>query len=143
MQFITEKNGIKFYDSSIDSTPSRTAATLNCFTKPLTVICGGYDKNLTYEILADALSSYATNVIITGSAAPKILNAIHSLPEIPFKYYRIEDFEEAVKKAASVTPKSGSVVLSPACASFDHFRNFDERGKHFKKIIMEYISGND
>ena len=135
MQFIAEKNGVKFYDSSIDSTPSRTAATLKCFPKPLTVICGGYDKNLTYEILADVLKDTATNVIITGSAAPKIMNSIHSLPSVPFKYYHIEDFEEAIKKAASVTPKSGSVVLSPACASFDRFKDYKERGDFFANIV--------
>ena len=77
----------------------------------------------------------ATNVIITGSAAPKILNAIHSLPSVPFKYYHIEDFEEAIKKAASVTPKSGSVVLSPACASFDRFKDYKERGDFFANIV--------
>ena len=135
LQLIAEKNGIKYYDSSIDSTPSRTAVTLQVMTNPTTVICGGYDKGLTYELLADALYKKAYAVIVTGSSAPKIIAAIQELPRIPFKLFHIQDFEEAVQKAASVTPRGGAVLLSPACASFDRFKNYKERGLCFQKTV--------
>ncbi|MBQ9116868.1 MAG: hypothetical protein IJY04_07565, partial [Clostridia bacterium] len=136
-QLIATKNSIKYYDSSIDSTPSRTAATLQFMTTPLTVICGGYDKGLTYELLADALNQKADNVIVTGASAPKILEELAKLPKRHFKYYHIEDFEEAVKKATEVTPAGGTVLLSPACASFDRFKNYEERGLFFQRLVKK------
>ena len=135
MQFIGEKNGIKYYDSSIDSTPSRTAATLQSLTTPLTVICGGHDKNLTYEILADALNKNAYAAVITGASAPKILEEIYRLPDRNFLCFYEEDFEKAVVKAAKITPQGGSVILSPACASFDRFKDYKERGLFFQRIV--------
>ena len=135
MQFIGEKNGIKYYDSSIDSTPSRSAVTLQSLTNPLTVICGGYDKNLTYEILADALNKNAYAVVVTGASAPKILNEIYRLPNRQFRCFYEEDFEKAVVKAAEITPQGGSVILSPACASFDRFKDYKERGLFYQKIV--------
>jgi len=135
MQLICEKNGIKYYDSSIDSTPSRTAASLQIMTISTTVICGGYDKGLTYELLADALYKKAYAVIVTGAAAPKILDEIYRLPSAPFNCYYVPDFEKAVRKAISVTPRGSAVVLSPACASFDRFKDYKERGRFFQEIV--------
>ena len=135
MQFIIEKNGIKYYDSSIDSTPSRSAATLQSLSIPLTVICGGYDKNLTYEILADALNKNAYAVVVTGASAPKILDEIYRLPNRRFHCFYEEEFEKAVVKAAEITPQGGSVILSPACASFDRFKDYKERGLFYQKIV--------
>lgn len=132
---IAEKNGIKYYDSSIDSTPSRTAVTLKCFNKPLTVICGGYDKNLDYAILASALNKYATAVIVTGMSADKILTAIIAEKNRTFTLVHEKDFENAVSLASKLTPKNGSVLLSPACASFDSFANYKQRAEAFSEIV--------
>ena len=137
-QLVCNRNGIKYYDSSIDSTPSRTTATLQSLTTPITVICGGYDKNLTYEILADALNKNAYAVIVTGSSAPKILDAIYRLPSRNFLCFHEKDFEKAVIKAARITPQGGSVVLSPACASFDRFKDYKERGLFFQRIVDSF-----
>ncbi|MBR2461205.1 MAG: UDP-N-acetylmuramoyl-L-alanine--D-glutamate ligase [Clostridia bacterium] len=136
IQLIAEIDGIKYYDSSIDSTPSRTATTLACFRKPLTVICGGSDKNLDYGILADALERYATHVIVTGASAQKILSAINDLPKRSFNVMYKSDFHSAVKLSTQITPKGGTVILSPACASFDAFKDYKQRGEVFSKIIL-------
>lgn len=136
MQYITQRNGINYYDSSIDSTPNRTAASLQILSSPITVICGGYDKALSYELLADTLYKKAYAVVVTGDSAPKILEQIYRLPSRPFACYHVPDFEEAIKKAASVTPQGGSVVLSPACASFDRFNDYKERGLFFQEVVQ-------
>ena len=138
MQLVCEKRGIKYYDSSIDSTPSRTAVTLQSLSTPITAICGGHDKNLTYEILADALNKNAYAVVITGASAPKILEEIYRLPNRNFLCFYEEDFEKAVVKAAKITPQGGSVILSPACASFDRFKDYKERGLFFQRIVDSF-----
>ena len=134
-QLISEINGVRYYDSSIDSTPSRTAVTLSCFDKPLTVICGGYDKNLDYSPLADALEKHATAVIVTGSSAPKLLAAINALHKRSFSVYHESDFDSAVRLSTSLTVTGGTVLLSPACASYDRFSNYKERGTRFAQLV--------
>lgn len=140
LEFVAEKNGVKYYNSSIDSSPSRTAAALSAFPKRnLVVICGGYDKNLDYTPLAPVIAEKAKAVVLTGACAPKIKKAL--LESSLFlasntKIIEEENFEEAVKKA-SVTAESGdSVLLSPAAASFDRFKNFEVRGRLFKEIVL-------
>ena len=134
MELVCEKDGKRFYDSSIDSTPSRTLATLACFNKPLTVICGGYDKNLDYTELARELPRYADKLVLTGASMEKIKKAFEGY-EGNIKIYTETDFEKAVRLAEEITPNGGSVLLSPACASFDAFKNFEERGKRFAEIV--------
>ncbi len=137
MELVCEKDGKRFYDSSIDSTPSRTLATLACFNKPLTVICGGYDKNLDYTELARELPRYADKLVLTGASMEKIKKAVDAYGNGDIKVYTEADFVKAVRLAEEITPKGGSVLLSPACASFDAFKNFEERGKRFAETVKE------
>ncbi len=139
MSLVGRYKGIGFYDSSIDSTPSRTIATLKCFERPLTVIVGGYDKNLDYSELAGFLSNNVTNVVVTGSSSEKILYEIHKIKSFGAKVYTEPSFYQAVCRAAEcgMAEKCGSVVLSPACASFDTFANYEERGNKFSEIVRK------
>ncbi len=134
MELVCERDGKRFYDSSIDSTPSRTLATLACFNRPLTVICGGYDKNLDYAELARELPRYADRLVLTGASMEKIKKAFENCGS-ELRIYTESDFEKAVRLAKDITPNGGSVLLSPACASFDAFKNFEERGKRFTEIV--------
>ncbi len=140
----TLKN-VDFYDSSIDSTPSRTISTLKCFGSPLTVIIGGYDKNLDYSELAHFLSHKVTNVVITGAASSKILEEIFKIDRFYANIFTETDFDKAVKLAISIGISEGkrhgraTVILSPACASFDQFQNYQARGKRFSQIVQKYI----
>lgn len=134
MELVCERDGKRFYNSSIDSTPSRTLATVACFNKPLTVICGGYDKNLDYTELARELPRYADKLVLTGASMEKIKKAFEGYKS-NIKIYMEKDFEKAVRAAAEITPKGGNILLSPACASFDEFKNFEERGKRFSEIV--------
>jgi UDP-N-acetylmuramoylalanine--D-glutamate ligase len=137
--------GIRYINDSIGSSPSRTYAGLISMPKKPVVICGGYDKKIPFDTLGDDLNLYAKMVFLTGHTAEKIREAVENSKfrdeKVPVTV--IDDFDECVKAAAESAEEGDIVLFSPACASFDRFRNFDERGKHFKKIIMEYISRND
>ena len=141
-ELFAEKNGIKFYNSSIDSTPTRTAAALSNFKKKPIVICGGRDKNTDFTPLAKTLCDKACAVVLTGEAADKIKNALlayEGLADSGLVIIEKPDFRDAAIAAVEYAKEGDSVILSPACTSFDAFRNFEERGKKFKEIIKEII----
>ena len=104
------------------------------------MIAGGYDKHIPFDGLGDELCRYAKAVFLTGDTAETIKNAIMSSPyfaESHLNVTMVEDFTETIRAAAASAREGDIVLLSPACASFDHFRNFAERGNLFKKIVME------
>ena len=140
LELVRILNGVKYYNSSIDSSPTRTAAALSALsTKPI-IICGGSEKGVAFDTLALDLCKKTKAVILTGDAAKNILAAIEkctSYDEKILPVYHIPDFDEAVKKASSLAHNGDTVLLSPACASFDHFRDFAHRGNHFKKIVND------
>ncbi len=141
LEFVREKDGVKYYNSSIDSSPTRTAAALSALKERPIVICGGYDKNIPFEPLALALADRAKAVVLTGATAGKIMQAIDtcsafdkdSIPVIT-----APDFKEAVKSARDMAKEGDTVLLSPACASFDAFPNFAVRGNTFKRIVENF-----
>lgn len=137
MELVRKVNGVEFFNSSIDSTPSRTVVTLRCFEKPLTVICGGYDKGLSHAELARELLLRADNVVLTGASSGVIGAELerNGACGSGLRIYYEKDLERAALRAADVTPSGGRVLLSPAAASFDAFRNFEERGNVFKNIV--------
>ncbi len=136
-EFVREVSGVKYYNSSIDSSPTRTEAALRAFKEKLIVICGGYDKNIPYEPLALPLIECTKKVVLVGATAPKIKAALLGAPEYNGTPEIIEadTFENAVGVAHSSAVKGDIVVLSPASASFDMFKNFEERGNYFKALV--------
>ena len=141
MEPVRVSNGVTYYDSSIDSTPVRTAAVLSAMPIKPIVICGGYDKRIPFEPLADAICEYAKAVVLTGATAGKILTALSKKADVQegrMPVYMQPDFTEAVKLACTVAQSGDAVLLSPACASFDAFKNFEERGMAFRAIIDQY-----
>lgn len=138
LELVREKDGVRYYNSSIDSSPSRTAAALGALPKKPIVICGGYDKQIPFDTLAKSLCDRAKAVVLTGATAQKIFAEIESCPDyneetLPVRH--IADFKEAVLYAADIARDGDIVLLSPACASFDAFNDFAERGRCFKDII--------
>lgn len=136
-------NGIKFYNSSIDSSPTRTAAAISALTCPIRIICGGYDKNIPYEPLSDALIDCENikTVVLTGATAGKIKKALTEHPGFEnsgIELIEKDDFKEAVISAKESADEGDAVLLSPASASFDRFSNFEERGNFFKQIVSEF-----
>ena len=140
LERVRELDGVIYYNSSIDSSPTRTAAALSALApkKPI-VICGGYDKKIPFAPLAEALCAHAKAVVLTGDTAGKIADAIEVLDasEKP-PVYREPDFTRAVHLARKLANEGDIVLLSPACASFDAFKNFAERGEVFRRIVMEF-----
>jgi len=134
-ELVREKDGVKYFNSSIDSSPTRTTAALSAFRQKVIVICGGYDKHIPFEPLAKPLCDHAKCVILTGATAPKIKAALDSFEGEKPDIYECPDFTDAIMKAHSVSRPGDMVLLSPACASFDAFKNFAERGCRFKEIV--------
>lgn len=133
-------NGISFYNDSIASSPSRTIAGLRSFEKKLILLAGGYDKQIPYDALGPEIVAHVKKLVLTGATAPKIRQAVEAAPQyVPGSpdIVDVDDFYDAIHKAAELAEPGDVVMLSPASASFDHFRNFMVRGNAFKKTVME------
>ncbi len=139
-EFIREIGGVKYYNSSIDSSPTRTEAALRAFREKVIVICGGYDKQIPYEPLAKPLIDCAKTVVLVGATAPKIKAALLACPDYAGSPVIIEadSFEGACMAARDTASAGDTVILSPASASFDLFKNFEERGRRFKDIVRNF-----
>lgn len=141
-QFIRELNGVKYYNDSIASSPTRTIATLTSLRNyhgKINVILGGHDKNLNYTELGKLLSKIAKNIVIVGESREKMVREFKSLCDenLNKKIHEEYTFEGAVKKASELAESGDIVILSPACASFDFFRNFEKRGERFVELVNE------
>ncbi len=140
IEFVHSVNGVKYYNSSIDSSPSRTVAALNSFKQKLIVILGGYDKKIPYDVLVEPLYEHCRAIVLTGATGKKLYELVTSC-----ELYRDgglevlceDDFTQAVLTAAKLAVPGDIVLLSPAAASFDKFENFEERGRAFKKIVND------
>lgn len=138
IELVRRLNGVSYYNSSIDSSPTRSAAALNSFKEKVIVICGGYDKKIPFEPLADILLKKVKTVVLTGATAQKIKDALinhKDYTEDAIKMIEKPDFKDAVMAAHNEAKAGDTVLLSPACASFDAFPNFEVRGNTFKEII--------
>ena len=140
LEIVRTLHGVTYINDSIGSSPTRTIAGLRAMrTKPI-VIAGGYDKLIPFDELGDALCEYAKAVFLTGDTAEKIRAAILQSPRYEASGLPVTmeaDFRAAVLAAAQAAGEGDIVLFSPACASFDHFKNFAERGRFYKSIIME------
>ena len=136
IELVCEKNRVKYYNSSIDSSPSRTVNTLACFEgRRVTLICGGYDKNLDYTEFADVVYKKVDNVVLLGANKDKIKAKLLDRGYPANNIYTAGDLNEAVNVASAISMPDSITILSPASASFDMFVNFEERGKEFKNIV--------
>ena len=139
LEQVRVRRGVTYINDSIGTSPSRTAAGLRSVKNPI-VIAGGYDKHIPFDSLGDDLCLLAKKVILTGDTADKIEAAIRAsahYADSGLELMRVDDFREAVLAAADAARPGDTVLLSPACAAFDRFKNFAERGKYFKQIVME------
>lgn len=140
IELVRIKDGVRFYNDSIASSPSRTVAGLRSFPHKVILIAGGYDKHIPYDMLGPEICQHAKTVFLNGATAAQIREAVTSAPEYkPGCPELIEcaDFADAVRKAAASAVCGDVVLMSPASAAFDQFKNFMERGKYFKKLVME------
>ena len=130
-------NGVRYFNDSIASSPTRTIAGLRSFNQKVILIAGGKDKGVPFDALGPEIIAHVKTLVVTGLTAGKISDAVLNTPgyggspEIIEK----EDFTEAVLAAHNAAKNGDIVLLSPACTSFDRFKNFEERGNTFKEIV--------
>ena len=140
-EFVRELEGVKYYNDSIASSPTRTAlGTLSLYDEKIIIIAGGYDKHIPYEPLGPVINNKVKVLILLGDTAPKIEEAVknaENFDENAIKIINVNNMEEAVAAARENAENGDIVSLSPASASFGLYKNFEERGNHFKSIIND------
>ncbi|MDE5946668.1 MAG: UDP-N-acetylmuramoyl-L-alanine--D-glutamate ligase [Oscillospiraceae bacterium] len=138
IEFVREINGAKYYNNSIASSPTRVLACLNSFDEKQIMIQGGSDKGISFEPMADAICEKVRVLILMGETKYKIRDAVTASKKYNPESTQIiivEDMQEAVNTAYKYAKKGDIVSLSPACASFDMYRMFEDRGRHFKQLV--------
>lgn len=134
-ELVRIRRGVRWYNDSIGSSPSRTIAGLEAFDRKVILIAGGYDKHIPYAPLGPVAARTVKAAILMGATADAIEEAIRAHSDLPI--FRVADMEEAVHTADSLAGEEDIVFLSPASASFDKYPNFEVRGNHFKKLVNE------
>lgn len=140
IELVRIKDGVRFYNDSIASSPSRTIAGLRSFPEKVILIAGGYDKHIPYDVLGPEICAHVKKLFLGGATGEKIRQAVISCPEYDPKALEITDcgsFEPAVWAAAAAAKPGDVVLMSPASAAFDQFKNFMVRGDFYKKLVKE------
>ena len=137
IELVRVKDGVKFYNDSIASSPSRTIAGLRSFREKVILIAGGYDKQIPYEELGPEICAHVKKLYINGATAGQIRAAVERCDGEKPEILDCGDFASAVKAAAAEAEAGDVVLMSPASAAFDQFKNFMVRGETFKKLVME------
>lgn len=140
LEWVRERRGVNYYNDSIATSPERLVAALHSFDQPIVLLAGGRDKHLPWEEAARLIVQRTRAVILFGEASDLIAGAINRVrPELPDTdtfIHRCVNMEEAVRLAALVAHPGEVVLLSPGCASFDAFQDFEERGERFKELVL-------
>lgn len=138
IEFVRELDDVRYYNDSIASSPTRTLAALKAFNgTPLILLAGGYDKHIPFEPMVSELIKKVKILCLCGDTAERIEASVKASPDykgVP-KIIRTENLAESVKIAKENAEKGDTVILSPASASFDAFKNFVERGRYFKDLV--------
>ncbi len=138
IEFIREIDGVKWYNDSASSSPTRTLSGINAFKENIILIAGGYDKNLDYKPLAKPVVEKVSSLILIGQTAEKIFDAVKGEAEKENKkidIYMCDSLEQTIEIAKKSAKKGDVVLFSPASASFDMFKNFADRGEKFKNLV--------
>ena len=141
IELVRTWRGVRFYNDSIASSPSRTIAGLRSFKEKVILIAGGYDKHIPFDVLGPEVVEHVKLLILCGATADKIRAAVEQAPGYRPGHPEILDvtpFQRAVETARDRAVPGDVVTLSPACAAFDQFKNFMERGKTFKAIVNSW-----
>ena len=140
IELVRVKDGVRFYNDSIASSPSRTIAGLRSFPEKVILIAGGYDKHIPYDVMGPEVCAHVKKLFLGGATGPQIRAAVENALEYTPGNPEIVDcgnFEAAVRAAAAAAERGDVVLMSPASAAFDQFKNFMVRGDFYKKLVME------
>ena len=140
IELVRTLRGVRYYNDSIATSPSRAIAGLRSFQEKLIMIAGGYDKHIPFEVLGPEIVEHVKLLILCGATAEKIRQVVVNAPGYQQgrpEILVIDNFREAVETAAARAKEGDVVTLTPACAAFDQFKNFMDRGKVYKQIVNE------
>jgi len=133
------RRGVSWYNDSKATTPQSAIAALEAFDRPTIIIAGGYDKELPFDELGQKIAENAKAAILIGQTAEKIADAIKASPKNQARTELVESLAEAVQLANQLAVDGDVVLLSPACASYDMFDNFQQRGREFIRLVRDII----
>jgi len=144
LEFVEQINGVSWYNDSKATTPQGTMTALDAFDQPIIIIAGGYDKHIPFDELGEEIARKAKAAILIGTTAPKIAEAIQktSATEVTkdgprnTKVEMVSSLAKAVELAHDLAKPGDVVLLSPACASYDMFENYEQRGREFAKLVQ-------
>ena len=138
IELVRELHGVKYYNDSIGSSPSRTIAGLKSFSQKVILIAGGYDKHIPFDSLGELLPEHVRLLLLCGATAEKIeaavLRSSHYRPGAP-EILHFDRLDDVIRRARALARPGDIVLFSPACASFDQFPNFMLRGQYFKEQV--------
>ena len=137
IELVRIKDGVRFYNDSIASSPSRTIAGLRSFNEKVILIAGGYDKHIPYDVLGPEICAHVKKLFLGGATGPQIRAAVENCEGEKPEIVDCGNFEAAVRAAAAAAKEGDVVLMSPASAAFDQFKNFMVRGEFFKKLVKE------
>lgn len=137
IELVRIKDGVRYYNDSIASSPSRTIAGLRSFDQKVILIAGGYDKHIPYDVLGPEICAHVKKLFLGGATGPLIRQAVEKCDGEKPEIVDCGDFTSAVYAAAKAAEAGDVVLMSPASAAFDQFKNFMVRGQYFKKLVME------
>ncbi|MGO8703906.1 MAG: UDP-N-acetylmuramoyl-L-alanine--D-glutamate ligase [Candidatus Brocadiia bacterium] len=135
LELVAETGGVRYYNDSIATTPESTMVALEAFREPIVLIAGGSSKNLSFEEIGRRIARRAKAVVLIGATAPEIERAIRAGAAPTPPIHPAKSLEDAVRLAHRIARPGDVVLLSPACASFDMFRNYAERGQKFREAV--------
>ncbi len=139
IELVRELGGVKYYNDSIASSPARTTAGLKSFAQKVILIAGGYDKKIPFDAFGSVVNDHVKALVLVGVTSEKIETAVRQAANYEgLHIHRCTEFEQAVNAARELAQPGDVVILSPACASFDLFKNFEVRGNTFKEIVNSW-----
>jgi UDP-N-acetylmuramoylalanine--D-glutamate ligase len=135
LELVATINDVRYYNDSIATTPQSVMVALDAFSQPKIIIAGGYDKHIPFDELGEQMAQKAKAVILIGQTADKIRDAIRAVPKTTTIIEMADSMADAVAAAARLAEPGDVVLMSPACASYDMFENFQQRGQIFRDLV--------
>jgi UDP-N-acetylmuramoylalanine--D-glutamate ligase len=140
IEYVGEFKGIGFYNDSISTIPESAIAAVKALRGVETLILGGFDRGIDYQVLIDFLKENPIqNIAFTGPAGHRMLEMCREQNALPQNFIETDDYEAIVRFCYEKTPVGGTALLSPAAASYNQFKNFEERGNTFKQLVVNAL----
>jgi UDP-N-acetylmuramoylalanine--D-glutamate ligase len=135
LELVAAVNDVRYFNDSIATTPQSVMVALDAFSEPKIIIAGGYDKHIPFDELGQQMAQKAKAVVLIGQTADTIAAAIRAVPKAATIIEMADSMADAVAAASRLAEPGDVVLMSPACASYDMFENFQQRGQIFRDLV--------